>query len=88
MGRSPEPSAHPKLAPEHTKVCYPSLNCKPMPDNTWQLRTVYRQYGALSIRYEGDPSTFIGIDLLLYDREDKRGQAVAPDLFVVFGTPD
>ncbi len=59
-----------------------------MPDSTWQLRTVYRQYGALSIRYEGDPSTFIGIDLLLYDREDKRGEAVAPDLFVVFGTPD
>ena len=46
------------------------------------------QYGALYTRYMDDPNTFVGINLLLDYRENKRRKVVAPDVFVVFGVPD
>ena len=42
----------------------------------------------LLTRYADDPNTFVGCDLLLYDKEDEDRDAVAPDVFVVFGVPD
>lgn len=41
-----------------------------MPDNTWQAYTVFGQYGALLTRYERDPNTFVGTNLLLSYRDD------------------
>ena len=59
-----------------------------MPDNTWQAYTVYGQYGALLTHFERDPNTFVGTNLLLSHRDDKRRYLVVPDLMVVFGVPD
>ena len=60
-----------------------------MPDNDWQGTVVHGQRAMLSVRYADDPNAYVGIDLLLlYDREDKDREAVAPDVFVVFGVPD
>ena len=58
-----------------------------MPDNSWQGHAVYGQYGALYTRYMDDPNAFIGFNLLLDYRENKRRDRVAPDVFVVFGVP-
>ena len=50
---------------------------------------MHGQRDMLSARYAGDPNAYVGIDLLLLnDREDKDREAVAPDVFVVFGVPD
>lgn len=48
---------------------------------------MYGQYGALYTRYMDDPNAFIGFNLLLDYRENKRRDRVAPDVFVVFGVP-
>ncbi len=59
-----------------------------MPDNSWQAYTVFGQYGALLTHYEHDPNTFVGTNLLLSYRDNKRRYLVVPDLMVVFGVPD
>ena len=60
-----------------------------MPDNAWQMTVVHGQRAMLSEHYADDPNAYVGIDLLLlYDREDKEREVVAPDVFVVFGVPD
>ena len=60
-----------------------------MPDNDWQRIVLHGQRAMLSERYARDPNAYVGIDLLLlYDREDKEREVVAPDVFVVFGVPD
>ena len=59
-----------------------------MPDNDWQRTVLHGQRAMLSEHYADDPNAYVGIDLLLYDREDNDREVVAPDVFVVFGVPD
>lgn len=53
-----------------------------MPDDIWQACTVFGHYGALLTRYADDPSTFIGIDLLMFRWDPEARVVVAPDLMV------
>ena len=87
----PQPAApppYPEPTSEPTEIYYPSTDGKPMADNSWQARTMTGKYDMLSARYEPDPNTFVGIDMLLYYTKDKAEDVVAPDVFVVFGVPD
>ena len=82
----PPPYREPESAP--TEIYYPSTDGKPLADDTWQANTMISKYNMLTVRYRGDPNTFVGMDLLLYYTKDKPEDVVAPDVFVVFGVPD
>ena len=82
----PQPYPEPESAP--TEIYYPSTDGKPLADDTWQANTMISKYNMLTVRYRGDPNTFVGMDLLLYYTKDKPEDVVAPDVFVVFGVPD
>ena len=82
----PQPYPEPESAP--TEIYYPSTDGKPLADDTWQANTMISKYNMLTVRYRGDPNTFVGIDLLLYYTKEKPEDVVAPDVFVAFGVPD
>ena len=78
----------PYTEPAPTEIYYPSSDGKPLADDTWQANTMISKYYMLTVYFEGDPNTFVGMDLLLYYTKDKPEDVVAPDVFVVFGVPD
>ena len=78
----------PYTEPAPTEIHYPSSDGKPLADDTWQANAMISKYHMLTVYFEGDPNTFVGMDLLLYYTKDKPEDVVAPDVFVVFGAPD
>ena len=78
----------PYTEPAPTEIHYPSSDGKPLADDTWQANAMISKYYMLTVYFEGDPNTFVGMDLLLYYTKDKPEDVVAPDVFVVFGVPD
>ena len=86
LSRSVVPPPYTEPAP--TDIHYPSSDGKPLADDTWQANAMISKYYMLTVYFEGDPNTFVGMDLLLYYTKDKPEDVVAPDVFVVFGAPD
>jgi len=86
LPRSVVPPRYTEPAP--TEIHYPSSDGKPLADDTWQANAMISKYYMLTVYFEGDPNTFVGMDLLLYYTKDKPEEVVAPDVFVVFGAPD
>ena len=65
-------------------VRYPSTNGQPMPESSFQRDTLTGIMHALKGHFP-DKDVYFGSDMLIYHREGRKPESVAPDVFAVLG---
>jgi Uma2 family endonuclease len=66
---------------------YPESDGEPMAESDLHLEEMVYVRGALKEHFQEDPDVYVAGNLLLYYRKGDRSAVVAPDAFVVKGTP-
>jgi len=68
-------------------ILYPESDGKPLAENTKQLEWIVRLFGNIRALYIDRDDVFVAADLMWYHEEDNPGEALAPDVMVVFDRP-
>jgi Uma2 family endonuclease len=78
--------AFPQLHPAST-IDYPDSDGLPMAESEFQLLPLLYAVAALRTYFQGQANVYVGGNMFIYYEEGNREAVVAPDVFVVIGTP-
>ena len=78
--------ARPVLDPAST-LDYPDTDGQPMAESEFQLLPLLYAVAALRAHFRSRADVYVGGNMFVYYEEGNRAAVVAPDVFVVIGTP-
>ena len=78
--------AFPQLHPAST-IDYPDSDGLPMAESEFQLIPLLYAVAALRTHFQEQANVYVGGNMFIYYEEGNRAAVVAPDVFVVLGTP-
>src|SRR5262245_15488407 len=76
------------ITPSTTEIYYPDTDGLPVAESDFQLGPLMHVLDALRAYFQGHDDVYVAGALFLYYEEGNPSAVVAPDVFVVFGTPN
>ncbi len=81
----PRPLARvPPARPKRDEVVYPYADGNPMASSPEQEEVMVDTRHAMKTHFAGRPSVYVGMDMLVFDRQGDNTSCLAPDVFVTF----